>query len=326
MNEEMRKGDLAPGTVIGGKYEILGVSGRGGMSTIYRARDKKVGRICAVKQITDRDRESCERHKMSLLTERELLAGLTNPRIPRITDIVEDEGEDDFFYVVMDFLEGENLQHYLSRTGPQQEEQVVAWAKTLCGILKYLHTPEREREAIIFRDVKPGNIMLRRDGDLALFDFGIAAETEDGSLVNEDVAFTPGYAAPEQMVRGARIDRRTICSGAGRRYLRSCRGRRLLKMKTPRVSRRLCRTFSRGFRRLLSGVWRKTRRTAISPALSLKMPSPTGPKRKPTGEGGPGGGCSFLGRSRRGRWFHFLRRGLHFIQGRGRKCTSTASS
>lgn len=215
MNEEMRKGDLAPGTVIGGKYEILGVSGRGGMSTIYRARDKKVGRICAVKQITDRDRESCERHKMSLLTERELLAGLTNPRIPRITDIVEDEGESDFFYVVMDFLEGENLQHYLSRTGPQQEEQVVAWAKTLCGILKYLHTTEREREAIIFRDVKPGNIMLRRDGDLALFDFGIAAETEDGSLVNEDVAFTPGYAAPEQMVRGARIDQRTDIYGLG---------------------------------------------------------------------------------------------------------------
>lgn len=214
-NEEKYAGDLLPGTVIGGKYEILGVSGRGGMSTIYRARDRKVGRICAVKQITDRDRGDYERHKKSLLIEREMLAGLTNPRIPRITDIVEDEERDDFFYVVMDFLEGETLQHYLKRKGPQPQERVAAWAKILCEILRYLHSSEKGRNAVIFRDMKPGNIMLRRDGDLALFDFGIAAEMTDGYFLNEDVGYTPGYAAPEQMIRGAKIDQRVDIYGLG---------------------------------------------------------------------------------------------------------------
>ena len=208
-----RSGDLAPGTVIGGKYEILGVSGRGGMSTIYRARDTKVGRVCAVKQITDKDRGQFEAHRRSLLVEREMLAKLNHPRIPRITDIAE--GEDGDFWVVMDFVEGETLQHFLEREGAQPQERVVKWAGLLGGVLGYLHEPERGRGAVIFRDVKPGNIMLTGSGDLVLFDFGIAAETEDGRFENEDLACTPGYAAPEQLRPGALLDRRTDIYGLG---------------------------------------------------------------------------------------------------------------
>ncbi len=212
-DEEKYTGDLLPGTIIGEKYEILGVSGRGGMSTIYRARDRKVGRICAVKQIRDTDRESYERHRQSLLIEREMLAGLTNPRIPRITDIAEDE--DGCFYVVMDFVEGETLQQYLNRNGPLGQEQVAAFAGIICDILRYLHSPEKGRNAVIFRDVKPGNIMLRSDGDLVLFDFGIAAELTDGYFLNEDAACTPGYAAPEQLICGTKIDQRVDIYGLG---------------------------------------------------------------------------------------------------------------
>ena len=191
------------------------VCGHGGMSTIYRARDRKVGRDCAIKQITDNDRKEYEKHKESLLVERAMLAKLTNPRIPRITDIVEDAEKDDFFYVVMDYVEGETLQHYVRRKGPQSQERVVEWAKSLCDVLRYLHNPEKERRAIIFRDMKPGNIMLKSDNDIVLFDFGIAVEMSGEYVINTDVGYTPGYAAPEQKKRGERIDQRVDIYGLG---------------------------------------------------------------------------------------------------------------
>ena len=181
------------GTVIDGKYEILKEIGRGGMSTVYLAMDKRLNKQWAVKEI--RKKGSGKNDEIvvnSLLAEANLMKRLDHPALPRIVDII-DNGIT--IYVVMDYIEGESLDKILNEYGAQPEERVIEWAKQLCDALSYLHA---QKPPIIYRDMKPANVMLKPEGNIKIIDFGIAREYKEQNLADTTVLGTKGYAPPEQ--------------------------------------------------------------------------------------------------------------------------------
>ncbi len=191
------------GAVLEDKYEILKEIGRGGMSTVYLAMDRRLNKQWAVKEIrkpdggTDkaagnaasvtRDEENFGR----LLKEADLMKRLDHPALPRIVDIIDGGSA---IYIVMDYIEGESLDKILKTEGPRPEKLVIKWAKELCDALSYLHS---QSPSVIYRDMKPANVMLKPEGNVKIIDFGIAREY--GSE-NPDTAVlgTKGYAPPEQ--------------------------------------------------------------------------------------------------------------------------------
>ena len=192
------------GAIIDGKYEILKQIGMGGMSTVYLAMDQHLNNQWAVKEIRLRadDRES-RVIIQSLIAEANLMKKLDHPALPRIVDIIDSR---DTIYVIMDYIEGEPLSRILEREGPQPEEDVLEWARQLCDVLSYLHT---RKPPVIYRDMKPGNIMIRPDGNIRLIDFGIAREYKEGKTSDTVALGTKGYAAPEQFGGQGQTDART---------------------------------------------------------------------------------------------------------------------
>lgn len=181
------------GSVIDGKYEILKEIGRGGMSVVYLAMDKRLNKQWAVKEI--RKKGSGKNDEIvvnSLLTEANLMKRLDHPSLPRIVDII-DNGIT--IYIVMDYIEGESLDKILKEYGAQPEELVIGWAKQLCDALGYLHS---QKPPVIYRDKKPANVMLKPEGNIKIIDFGIAREYKELSLADTTVLGTKGYAPPEQ--------------------------------------------------------------------------------------------------------------------------------
>lgn len=181
------------GTVVDGKYEILKEIGRGGMSVVYLAMDKRLNKQWAVKEIRKKGNgKNDEIIVNSLLAEANLMKRLDHPSLPRIVDII-DNGVT--IYVVMDYIEGESLDKILNEYGAQPEELVIGWAKQLCDALGYLH---QQKPPIIYRDMKPANVMLKPEGNIKIIDFGIAREYKELSLADTTVLGTKGYAPPEQ--------------------------------------------------------------------------------------------------------------------------------
>lgn len=181
------------GTIIDGKYEILKEIGRGGMSIVYLAMNKHLNKQWAVKEI--RKKGSGKNDEIvvnSLLAEANMMKKLDHPSLPRIVDII-DNGIT--IYVVMDYIEGESLDKILNEGGAQPEELVVGWAKQLCDALSYLHS---QKPPIIYRDMKPANVMLKPEGNIKIIDFGIAREYKEQNLADTTVLGTKGYAPPEQ--------------------------------------------------------------------------------------------------------------------------------
>lgn len=181
------------GTVIDGKYEILKEIGRGGMSIVYLAMDKRLNKQWAVKEI--RKKGSGKNDEIvvnSLLAEANMMKKLDHPSLPRIVDII-DNGVT--IYVIMDYIEGESLDKILNEYGAQPEELVIGWAKQLCDALAYLHS---QKPSIIYRDMKPANVMLKPEGNIKIIDFGIAREYKEQNLADTTVLGTKGYAPPEQ--------------------------------------------------------------------------------------------------------------------------------
>lgn len=182
------------GDVIKGKYKILSLIGKGGMSRVFLAMDMELtNKQWAIKEV---DRSAVDPTgrpiEQSLANEANLLARLDHPNIVRIVDTVK---TDDFIYVVMDHVEGEALDKVVRREGPQREEDVQRWMLQVCDALGYLH---RQHPPIIYRDMKPANIMLHPDGYIKLIDFGVSREYKDEAR-KDTIAFgTTGYAAPEQ--------------------------------------------------------------------------------------------------------------------------------
>jgi outer membrane protein assembly factor BamB len=188
---------LKPGVVLQGRYRVHDVLGIGGMSTVYRGRDLHfagVDRACAVKEMFNVGDDARMRQLRLTNFQREaaLLAQLTHVAIPRIYDYFEYHGS---IYLVLELVEGHDLETILGQRGePFSEEQLLVWSLELCDVLAYLH--KWQPEPIIFRDLKPSNIMIRTNGMLTLVDFGIArvfAPNEKGTMIG-----TEGYAPPEQ--------------------------------------------------------------------------------------------------------------------------------
>ena len=193
----------AIGEVIDDKYEILKLIGRGGMSRVYLAMDKRLNKQWAVKEIEKRARDkNNEVVIQSAIAEANMIKKLDHPALPRIVDII-DNGN--VIYVIMDYIEGEALSKILETEGAQSEEAVIEWAKQLCEVLDYLHT---RKPPIIYRDMKPANVMLKPDGTVKLIDFGIAREYKEHNLSDTINMGTKGYAAPEQFGNAGQTDAR----------------------------------------------------------------------------------------------------------------------
>jgi len=195
---------LKIGSVIDGKYKILYQIGKGGMSTVYLAINESAGKQWAVKEVRKSGKASDEVIRQNLLTEINILKRLHHPHLPSIIDVID--RDDDTYLILMDYVEGQTLKKLLDQKGAQPEEAVVDWAIQLCSVLSYLHAQD---PPIIYRDMKPANIMLKPDGNVVLIDFGTAREYKAGSTEDTTCLGTRGYAAPEQYGGIGQTDART---------------------------------------------------------------------------------------------------------------------
>ncbi len=172
------------GDVLYGTYRILDVLGKGGSGTVYLARHERGGRLWAVKEMADENNR--------LIMEAELLKKLHHPGLPVVGDVL---GQNGVLYLVMDYIEGRSLKEILDLEKTCSQEQAVDWGLQLCAVLSYLHT---RTPAVIYRDMKPSNVMQREDGSLVLVDFGTAREQKEEADGDTVWLGTRGYAAPEQ--------------------------------------------------------------------------------------------------------------------------------
>ena len=193
------------------RYRLLAQLGTGGSSAVYKAEDTLLNdHLVAIKAISLRGLKAQEIIDLTGAFNREvlLLTGLKHPSVPHIYQSFSDrEG----WYVVMDFIEGTTLEKYLESTRGErlQVGEVLDIALQLCAVLDYLHTGQ---PPVIFRDLKPANIMLKPDGRIALIDFGIARHFKPGKAKDTMPFGTPGYAAPEQYGRAQTTPRTDIYS------------------------------------------------------------------------------------------------------------------
>lgn len=197
---------LEIGSVVGGKYKILNVIGKGGMSVVYLAVNESANKPWAVKEII---KDRCCGFEADR-REIELMKKLRNPHLPGIADVIERRGS---LLIVMDYIEGRTLESLFQEYGRQEEKDVVDWAVQLCSVLSYLHA---RTPPVIYRDMKPSNVMLRPDGRIMLLDLGAAREYRPQNTGDTVALGTRGYAAPEQYMEGEQSDARTdiYCLGA----------------------------------------------------------------------------------------------------------------
>lgn len=179
------------GDIIDGKYEILKLTGRGGMSKVWLAMDTHVNKQWAVKEIDKTTREFKDTvDEKQTRREIEIMRRLDHPALPRIVDVIEDE---ESLCIVMDYIEGETLLQILKTRGTAEQETVVSWMLDVCDAITHLHSFD---PPIIYRDMKPSNVMLTRDQRIKIVDFGIAKDYREG-LEDTQPLGTKGYASPE---------------------------------------------------------------------------------------------------------------------------------
>jgi len=193
-------GELASGTVLGGRYEVLQLLGRGGMGAVYKAHDKELDRTVALKLIRPdlaRNPEMVRRFKQELLLARQI----THKNVIRIFDLGQSEG---IKFITMDFVEGHDLRALLKERGKFPPNEAGRIMLQICRALEAAHS-----EHVIHRDLKPQNIMVDQKGRVFVMDFGIARSvrlpgmTQTGALIG-----TPEYMSPEQ-ARGENLDQRS---------------------------------------------------------------------------------------------------------------------
>lgn len=201
---------LEIGSIVDGKYKILNKIGQGGMSIVYLAMNERANKPWAIKEIRKDGVSNYEVVKQNLIAETDILKRLNHPNLPSIIDVIDC---DDTFLIVMDYIEGKPLSEALNREGAQPQEKVIEWAKQICDVLGYLHS---RVPPIIYRDMKPSNVMLKPDGDIMIIDFGTAREYKSASIADTTCLGTQGYAAPEQFGGQGQTDARTdiYCLGA----------------------------------------------------------------------------------------------------------------
>lgn len=186
-------GELSPGDILQNRYEIISKIGGGGMGTVYKASDNRVAnRRVAIKEMKQASLTTAQLELAYKRFEREaaILSLVQSEHLPRIYHFFEEAGR---YYLVMQFIEGETL---LQQVSTNQVPVLVAvdYALQLCDVLTHLHT---RRDPIIFRDLKPSNIIIQPDGHLFLVDFGIARNFRAGKTSDTEFFGTPGFMAPE---------------------------------------------------------------------------------------------------------------------------------
>ncbi len=285
---------LRAGEVLQGRYRIERVLGAGGMSTVYLALDlrfSQVRRLCAIKEMISHIPDPRMRALAQQSFEREaaLLATLSHPAIPKIYDYFV-EGERS--YLVMEYIPGQDLETLLRRTeGMLPVEEVVNWAVQICDVLHYLHS---QQPPIIFRDLKPSNIMVDPYGRVFLVDFGIAKVFQAGQ--RGTMIGTEGYSPPEQY-RGVADPRTDIYAlGATLHHLLTRQDPRLeppfsfherpIRRVNPAVPEALAQVVMRALeydpeRRFQSALEMKQ---ALLAAIGMRVPTrPMAPQEAPSG-------------------------------------------
>src|SRR5512135_1381522 len=185
---------LSSGTLLNNRYRIVAILGQGGMGAVYRAVDEHLGVSVAVKEnlfLTDEYSRQFQR-------EASILAGLRQPSLPHVRDYftVPNQGQ----YLVMDFIEGEDLRSRIERLRVLPEKDVVIIGILICDALTYLHS---RKAPIVHRDIKPGNIKISPEGEAFLVDFGLAKIMTPSQATSTGArAMTPGFSPPEQYGTG----------------------------------------------------------------------------------------------------------------------------
>lgn len=201
---------LEIGSLVDGKYKILNKVGQGGMSVVYLAMNEKANKQWAIKEVRKDGVLDFEAVKQGMVAETDILKKLSHPNLPSIIDVIDQK---DSFLIIMDYIQGNSLAKALNEYGALPQENVIEWAKQLCDVLGYLHS---RKPPIIYRDMKPANIMLKPDGNIVLIDFGTAREFKEKNIADTTCLGTVGYAAPEQFGGMGQTDGRTdiYCLGA----------------------------------------------------------------------------------------------------------------
>lgn len=190
-------GRLSPQSTLQQRYMIVGQAGRGGMGAVYMATDMRVAhRRVAIKEMSQAHLSDEELAEAAGRFQQEamMLGSLSHPNLPRIYDAFSERGR---FYLVMDFIDGKTLHQLLkeAKGQPLGVAQTLLYARQLCDVLAYLH---QHNPPIIFRDVKPANVMVTENGHVFLIDFGIARFFKEGQTQDTIFLGSPGYAPPEQ--------------------------------------------------------------------------------------------------------------------------------
>lgn len=195
-DESYFDGALKPNTILLTRYKIMGILGGGGQGAVYQARDLNfpdAKRLVAIKEMHVQGADAGQRASTVKTFQREanILATLSHPAIPKIYDSFE---QNDRVYLVMEYINGSDLEALLSKTKSLPMKKIIEWSIDLCDVLHYLHS--HQPEVIIFRDMKPANIMIDALGKVRLIDFGIAKVFVSGK--KHTMIGTEGYSAPEQ--------------------------------------------------------------------------------------------------------------------------------
>jgi serine/threonine protein kinase/Tol biopolymer transport system component len=192
--------NLERGSLLHKRYRIIEILGQGGMGSVYHALDENLGVDVAVKENLFTTGEYARQFRLEAV----ILANLRHANLPRVTDhfIIGEQGQ----YLIMDYIDGEDLRQRMERTGSVSEEEAILVGATMCDALQYLHT---RKPSIIHRDLKPGNVRITPDGHIYLVDFGLAKLVKGSQATTTGArAMSPGYSPPEQYGT-ARTDPRT---------------------------------------------------------------------------------------------------------------------
>ena len=214
-----------PGAVVGRRYRIVSLLGRGGMAEVYRADDLKVGQRVALKFLAAEFADDAGRMRR-LVTEVRLARQISHPNVCRVYDIGEADGR---HYLSMEYIDGEDLASLLQRIGRLPHEKVLEIARQLCAGLAAAHD-----QGVLHRDLKPANIMIDGRGRARIADFGLAVTTE--SRTAGEIAGTPAYMAPEQAASGS-LTAQTDIFALGLVLYELLTGTRLFRVATPQQRR-----------------------------------------------------------------------------------------